>query len=90
VEGLFWRNNGLKPIVRGKGRVGAVLNARNRGDLEEAVRLINGVLERAKKEEENGETFNSETAPSDLEDIAASQRAFLTMTNLRLKLLGEK
>lgn len=32
-------------------RVGAVLNARNRDDLEQAVSLIQGVLERAKKEE---------------------------------------
>jgi len=32
-------------------RVGAVLNARNRGDLEQAMALIQGVLERAKKEE---------------------------------------
>ncbi len=36
-------------------RAGAVLNARNRGDLEQAVTLIQGVLERAKKEEDQGE-----------------------------------
>jgi HK97 family phage prohead protease len=34
-------------------RAGAVLNARNAGDLEQAVTLIQGVLERAKKEEED-------------------------------------
>ena len=33
-------------------RVGAVLSSRNRGDLEQAITLVRGVLERAKKEEE--------------------------------------
>lgn len=36
-------------------RVGAVLNARNRGELEQAVALIQGVLARAVKEEEQSE-----------------------------------
>lgn len=36
-------------------RAGAMLSARNKGDLEEAMRLIQGVLERATKEEPGGE-----------------------------------
>lgn len=41
-------------------RIGAVLSARNKGDLEEAVRLINAVLERAVKEEAEEEEPRAE------------------------------
>jgi len=60
-------------------RVGAVLSARNLADLNKAVELINGVVERAKKEEAKQETKEEERAtqeeasPAELE---AAERAF--------------
>lgn len=48
-------------------RVGAVLSARNRGELEQAISLIRGVLDRAKKEEpaeKPAEKPASDDAPS--------------------------
>lgn len=50
-------------------RAGAVLSGRNRSDLEQAVTLVTGVLERAKKEEAQDDAHA-------LDEIAA--RAFLT------------
>jgi hypothetical protein len=49
VQGLFFHNEIQRDM---SARVGAVLNARNRGDLEQAVALIQAVLARAVKEAE--------------------------------------
>lgn len=69
MAGLFFHdeflNSGLG--IRDLGiRVGAVLNARNRGELEQAVALIQGVLERAVKEEQ-GTTNNTNNTNEDEE-----------------------
>jgi hypothetical protein len=45
IDGLFFEGE----------RVGAVLSGRNRGDLEQAITLIQSVLDRAKKEEQAAE-----------------------------------
>jgi len=53
--------------------VGAVLNARNRGDLEQAVTLIQAVLERAAKEEKaesENEERSAEANQAGGEDVA--------------------
>lgn len=58
IRGLFFHGEG---DLLGIGeRAGAVLNARNRGDLEQAVGLIQTVLERAKKEEVQEEERSAE------------------------------
>lgn len=78
ICGLFlegeWELAGLP--IRPTGRAGAVLSGRNRGDLEQAVTLIQGVLERAKKEEGEEERVGEE----ELEALQA--------LNIRLGLLG--
>lgn len=54
VRGLFLENEFEmfpEKFITGE-RKGAVLNARNRADLTQAIELINGVLERATKEED--------------------------------------
>lgn len=58
VAGLFLEGEApsisvelLAEMYLGGSRAGAVLNARNRDDLEQAMSLIQGVLDRAKKEE---------------------------------------
>ena len=50
----FWETPTLALPLEGEGkeRVGAVLSARNRTDLEQAIELVQGVLERAKKEDD--------------------------------------
>lgn len=60
IEGLFLENEPQMNVAQEGKRVGAVLNSRNRGDLEEAVSLIQGVLKRAAKEEGDGEEGESE------------------------------
>lgn len=71
-------------------RVGAVLNARNRGELEQAVALIQGVLARAVKEVEDQEAETEERAepepsdPDETESVLLALRARLisqTFTN---------
>lgn len=63
IEGLFLEGEVLRAKQESTSiapttplqRVGAVLNTRNRGDLEDAVTLVQGVLQRATKEENGGE-----------------------------------
>ena len=52
-----WRTTATPTLpVRGEGvRAGATLSARNRGDLEQAVKLVQGVIERAVKTEPEAE-----------------------------------
>lgn len=57
VDGLF-----LEGEVVDHERAGAVLSSRNKTDLEEAVRLVSGVLERAVKEEAKDEPEEEERA----------------------------
>ncbi len=55
LRGLLLENEGELFAELFDLRAGAVLSARNRGDLENAVTLIQGVLKRAKKEEESAD-----------------------------------
>ena len=59
-------------------RKGAVLSARNRGDLDQAITLIQGVLERAKKEEPPEEERTADMVELPLDDAQ--------LLNLRLLL----
>ena len=71
-------------------RVGAMLNARNRGDLEQAVTLIQAVLERARKEAEQEETGQEEERSAEsgagevdeTELVLQALRARMTFINL--------
>lgn len=56
-------------------RVGKVLSARNMGDLEQAIRLINGVIERAKKEAEQEQAQDGEPERVEVSE-ADAQRLF--------------
>jgi hypothetical protein len=82
IDGLFLEGEALEPsLVMGEGRAGAVLNARNKKDLEQAVELVQGVLKSAEKEEPDtaqSESVNPELV-NQLEEI-----------NLRLNLIGGK
>jgi HK97 family phage prohead protease len=63
-------------------RKGAMLSKRNRDDLEQAISLINGVLERAKKEEEPPEETTDEEPERGQDELLAH------LINLKLR-LGE-
>lgn len=69
----------LWPALFTDARVGAVLNARNRGDLEQAVTLVQGVLDRSTKEPDKKEAAagDEERAAVDrLTRLKASLQAF--------------
>ncbi len=71
------------PSLKGGERAGAVLSGRNKTDLEQAVTLIQGVLERAKKEEaQNSESANGQ--------ISNDELTYLQALNMRLALSGGK
>jgi hypothetical protein len=90
IDGLFLEGEAVieQPIfvpepslVMGEGRAGAVLNARNKKDLEQAVELVQGVLKSAEKAEPDtnqGESLDPELI-NQLEEI-----------NLRMNLIGGK
>jgi HK97 family phage prohead protease len=74
IRGLFFHGEG--DLLGGIGeRAGAVLNARNRGDLEQAVSLIQTVLERAKKEEVQEEERSAEQAEPEYDETELILRA---------------
>jgi HK97 family phage prohead protease len=79
----------MESTFGGGSRAGAVLNARNRSDLEEAVRLIGGVLERAKKEEGEEERIGDE-ANQRVNEEAKQQHAMEVLRSIanKLNLLG--
>jgi hypothetical protein len=77
LQGLFFHGE-YQP--QHEERVGAVLNARNRGDLEQAVTLIQTVLERAAKEEKQEEE-RSEV----VDDLGEFDETELTLRLLRAK-----
>jgi hypothetical protein len=68
------------PFPKGKGRAGAVLSGRNKTDLEQAVTLIQGVLERATKEVDNESVGSGRSVDDEL--------AALQALNIRLALIG--
>ena len=64
----FWPKEGDMPIEQ---RIGKVLSARNLADLEQAISLIQTVIERAKKEEkQEAEPEPERTITVDLDDTA--------------------
>jgi HK97 family phage prohead protease len=77
LQGLFFHGE-YQP--QHEERMGAVLNARNRGDLEQAVTLIQTVLERAAKEEKQEEE-RSEV----VDDLGEFDETELTLRLLRAK-----
>jgi hypothetical protein len=60
-------------------RVGAVLNARNRGDLQQAIELIQGVLERATKEEPRSARQMSDGEMSKMQQIKSMMSDMMSM-----------
>ena len=87
IEGLFLEGEATLTqalSLEGRGeRKGAVLNSRNRGDLEEAVTLIQGVLKRATKEEGDGEGGDDggEHGVIPMEDALATLRQISNQIN---------
>jgi len=91
IRGLFlegeeeWAVDSGQWSVGGGQRKGAVLSSRNKGDLEQAIGLIQGVLERAKKEEDGeGERETGDRGIGDREIET------LQALNFRLSLIGGK
>lgn len=81
IRGLFLEGEmELCSPITDATRVGAVLNKRNRDDLEQAISLINGVLDRAKKEEPK-EQEEEDTERDNAEELAR-------LLQLKLKLGG--
>ncbi len=79
-------------------RVGAMLNARNRGDLEQAVSLVQGVLERAKTESGNegnggnsndGRTQTSEPDPATARNAEALANVLAQLKQTQIRLGGQ-
>lgn len=64
-------------------RAGAVLNARNRGDLERAVDLVQGVLERAKTE--SGDEGKDDSTKRNIENGSAESATTLNTVLAQLK-----
>jgi len=91
IDGLFLEGEdnltpdltpGPSPKGRGENeRAGAVLNARNKKDLEQAVELVQGVLKSAEKTEPEG---------SQAESLDADLVNQLEEINLRMSLIGGK
>ena len=80
IQGLFLEGElDLVPQDMANFRVGAMLSKRNSDDLNKAIELIQGVLDRATKEEPNG----SEEPRSLLKDISGAGR---TNSDVRLRL----
>jgi len=78
LRGLFLEGEmDLIPTLAGEQRAGAVLSARNRGDLEQAVTLIRSVLDRAEVLKETQQEADGESA-----------RAVAALESLRAKLKG--
>jgi len=92
IRGLFFHGeaDNLYWMPKIGERVGAMLNARNRGDLEQAVTLIQAVLERARKEAEQEETGQEEERSAEsgagevdeTELVLQALRARMTFINL--------
>jgi HK97 family phage prohead protease len=67
-----------------EGRAGAVLNKRNRGDLEQAVTLIQGVLERAKKEEAADSADDADEADEERGEVGGEMELGKALETLRM------
>lgn len=91
IRGLFFHGeaDNLYWMPKIGERVGAMLNARNRGDLEQAVTLIQAVLERARKEAEQEagqeEERSAESGAGEVDEtelVLQALRARMTFINL--------
>lgn len=83
LTGLFLEDEpALFPTFFATERVGAVLSARNRGDLEQAITLVQGVLDRAKPEDQPAAGDGQEAARLE------QSRAFLARLDSLFPLKG--
>lgn len=84
LRGLFLEGEpDVIPFLFADARAGAVLSARNRGDLEQAVTLVQGVLERAKPPEQESDESG---ADDERATLAGLKRLADVLANTKLNL----